>query len=184
MKKFQNLESELVCCAIDGNLDRLNVLLDQNSVDVHCRENLALRFAVQYEQKDIVKSLIDHGANVNDFEDEALFMATMNGFTDIGCLLIDASANVNARKCMIFNCACRLGGISKNSTISNPNYVQKFIDAGVDESKLQINYLWSKYRGYVNSRIPEVLVNACKSRNLTVPYWEFDKDLKVFKIFY
>ena len=63
--------------------------LVENGADIHAWEDYALRCACSYGQLDMVKYLIEKGANIHAYNDEALRYATGNGYLEIVEYLIE-----------------------------------------------------------------------------------------------
>lgn len=54
----------LITSCKNGNLDLVRTLVSQGGVDLHFQDDLALRYAVDRGHVDIVKYLVEHGANI------------------------------------------------------------------------------------------------------------------------
>lgn len=97
-------EDELVEEAGDGNLQRVRELLDEGIDINHKNEQnegrAALHAASENNREDVVRFLLEKGANVN-IQDSAgntpLLYASRYGHEGIARILIDAGANVNQR---------------------------------------------------------------------------------------
>jgi hypothetical protein len=70
--------------------------LIEHKVDLHERNDRALRCMSAYGHKDAVALLLKHKANVHAEKDRALQMASTFGFKDIVALLLQYSANIHA----------------------------------------------------------------------------------------
>ncbi len=64
-------------------------------VDIHKGNNIALRIACLNGYIDIVKILVEHGANIRDFEDRALRWSCENGHFEVAEFLLDNGSPVN-----------------------------------------------------------------------------------------
>jgi ankyrin repeat protein len=69
--------------------------LIEHKVDLHERNDRALRCMSAYGHKDAVALLLKHKANVHAEKDRALQMASTFGFKDIVALLLQYSANIH-----------------------------------------------------------------------------------------
>lgn len=79
---------ELVTAATLGMIDHLRALLDQPGYDIHYDNDLALRSASYTGYNEVVKLLVEKGANVNAAGGEALLYAAKRGDTEtVGYLL-------------------------------------------------------------------------------------------------
>ena len=76
----------------NNNLGLLQYLIENNFIT----NDEALIYASSNGHLDVVKYLVDHGANVNADDDEALIWASKNGHLDVVEYLVDNGANVNA----------------------------------------------------------------------------------------
>jgi len=76
-----------------GNTDIVRLVI-RRGVNVHAKNDEAIRFASMRGYTDIVRLLIDAG-DVHVKNDEAIRFASMHGYTDIVRLLINAGANVS-----------------------------------------------------------------------------------------
>ena len=76
-----------------NNLQLLIYLLENNFIT----NDDALRWASENGKIEIVKYLVDHGANVHVLDDEALRWASANGHLDVVEYLLDHNANIHAR---------------------------------------------------------------------------------------
>jgi ankyrin repeat protein len=66
--------------------------------NVHAYSDDALRLASDNGHTEVVKLLLDAGADVHAYDDYALRLASENGHTEVVKLLLDAGANVHADK--------------------------------------------------------------------------------------
>ncbi|XP_033613197.1 ankyrin repeat domain-containing protein 29 isoform X5 [Fukomys damarensis] len=84
-----------------GNLALLKLLLNSGRVDVDCRDSdggTALLAASQYGHRQVVETLLKHGANIHDQLYDgatALFLAAQGGYLDVIRLLLSSGAKVN-----------------------------------------------------------------------------------------
>ena len=70
--------------------------LVENGADIHARNDNALREASRYGHLDIVKYLVENGADIHALNDEALRMASYNGHLDIVKFLVNNGANIHS----------------------------------------------------------------------------------------
>ena len=81
----------LIDAAKNNNVDIVRTL--SKTVDVNTHNGRALKYASENGNTEIVKILLDSGANVNNY---ALTQACVNGHTQTVKILLDAGANINA----------------------------------------------------------------------------------------
>ena len=70
--------------------------LIEEGANVHAGNDYALRYASENGHTQVVKLLLEHGANVHVYDDYALREASECGHTDIVKLLLEHGANVHA----------------------------------------------------------------------------------------
>jgi ankyrin repeat protein len=76
-----------------GQVELVKMLLAYNRVNIHTSNDYALRCAVNNGNTEIVKLLLEHGADIHANNDEALRKAVTNKNTDMVKLLISRGAN-------------------------------------------------------------------------------------------
>ncbi len=101
-----DINDKLISQAARGNVVTVRALIGEGA-DIHARRKTvggigrpALYYAAGSGNSEIVKLLVEHGANVNEQpegEETALMVSTVHGYADIAKLLLAAGANVNAR---------------------------------------------------------------------------------------
>ena len=77
-----------------GNKEMVKYLIEQN-IDIN--EGLIAACVLYKNELDIVKLLVDNGADVNTCDGEALFCALRRGHLDIAKYLVEQGADINAR---------------------------------------------------------------------------------------
>ena len=77
----------------NNNLVLLQYLIENNSIT----NDNSLRSAARNGHLDVIKYLVDHGANVNAEDDEALILASKYGHLDVVEYLVDHGANIHAQ---------------------------------------------------------------------------------------
>ena len=68
--------------SIRGSSDIVKYLI-KNGADIHIDNDLALKYAVQYNDLDLVKFLVEHGADIYSRDDEAIRYAKHKRFQEI-----------------------------------------------------------------------------------------------------
>ena len=94
---------------------------------VHANNDLALRWASKHGHANVVKILLDAGADVHADNDYALRWASNNGHAEIVKILLDAGADVHAVNDLALKWASKRG---------HANVVKILLDAGADKSVL------------------------------------------------
>jgi len=95
LNKKADISNDLIDAAEKGNLELIKKLVEQG-VDVHARDDAALRWAAESGHLDVVKYLVEQGANVHAGDDLALRWAAGNGHLDVVKYLVEQGANVHA----------------------------------------------------------------------------------------
>ena len=70
--------------------------LDYNKFDVHASNDYALRHSSQYGQIEVVKFLIEKGANIHAIDDHALIWSSQYGHIEVVKFLVEKGANIHA----------------------------------------------------------------------------------------
>ena len=70
--------------------------LDYTKFDIHVENDYALKRSSGRGHLEVVKFLIENGANIHAEDDYALRMSSSNGFTDIVKFLVEIGANIHA----------------------------------------------------------------------------------------
>ena len=97
--------------------------LIEEGADVHAADDFALRWASKNGHTEAAKVLLEAGADVHMWNDEALRWAARNGHTEVVRLLLDAGADVHARDNEALRWAARNG---------HTETVRLLLDAGAD----------------------------------------------------
>jgi hypothetical protein len=71
--------------------------LIESGIDIHAKDDEALRLASFYGHLEVVKVLIEAKANVHAKDDEALRVASKNGYLEVVKVLLEAGANIHAK---------------------------------------------------------------------------------------
>ena len=71
--------------------------LIENGADIHVNNDRALRCAINNNHLDVVKHLVECGADIHACNDQALRWASSNGHLDIVKYLIECDADIHAR---------------------------------------------------------------------------------------
>ncbi|SPQ93487.1 Ankyrin repeat domain-containing protein [Plasmodiophora brassicae] len=82
----------LTTWALHGDLDVLNWLVTVAGVSPVTPGSRALESACQHGMLDVVRLLVTHGANVNEYDDRALLSAALNGHHRLMDFLFDVGA--------------------------------------------------------------------------------------------
>ncbi len=82
------MEQRFLNSCKDGNLKRVTYTIDKG-VNIHIHNDLALRWAAKYNNKDIVNLLLNNNANIHAKGDDALIKACQKGNSDIVKILVD-----------------------------------------------------------------------------------------------
>ena len=77
-----NQYNPLVNASIRGASKIVKYLIE-NGADIHIDDNIALKYAVQYNDLDLVKFLVEHGADIHGRDDEAIRYAKHKRFQEI-----------------------------------------------------------------------------------------------------
>lgn len=91
LKKYQ----PLIWAVEYTNLDTIKYLIEQQGVDIHVKEDNALRRAAEAGRLDIVKYLVEHGANIHVSYNYALRYAAVGGHLDVVKYLVEQGANLS-----------------------------------------------------------------------------------------
>ena len=90
--------SALHAAVVEGEIEILNALLDYSDVDLKGYLGVTpLMAAVQKNNVDAVKLLLERGANVNACNDHGYSLLHMAEDTEIAAVLLEASAKINTR---------------------------------------------------------------------------------------
>jgi ankyrin repeat protein len=81
----------------------------ENGADIHADSDKALRYAASYGQLEAVRLLLDRGANIHVYQDESLRVAAENGHTKTVELLLERGAHIHANDDRILRWAARNG---------------------------------------------------------------------------
>ncbi|KAJ3652448.1 hypothetical protein Zmor_018410 [Zophobas morio] len=100
---YQHLKTLSYYCVTMGYKQLLKATIDHkslSSLENEHKERPLLHLALEYNQTDIAKMLIDHGTNINQLDDmqrTPLQEAVIWGHVDLVKLLLEKGGNVNAR---------------------------------------------------------------------------------------
>jgi tRNA threonylcarbamoyladenosine modification (KEOPS) complex Pcc1 subunit len=97
--------------------------LIESGINVHAKDDEALRVASCYGQLELVKVLLKAGANIHARDDDALRVASKNGYLEVVKVLLEAKANVHAQD----NYALRLASLNGQLEV-----VKVLLEAGAD----------------------------------------------------
>jgi ankyrin repeat protein len=101
--KHDASHTELMRAALEGQTERLKILLKSGAVDINERDNegrTALMFAVTNMHKESVNVLLESGADVNLKANDgstALMLAASSGVSEIVRALLSKGADVTAK---------------------------------------------------------------------------------------
>ncbi|PVZ98621.1 hypothetical protein BB558_005371 [Smittium angustum] len=80
--------------------------LVENGADIHQNNEVALKEASENGYLDIVKYLVENGANIHADQEWALGMASKSGYLDVVKYLVEKGAKVQARENLALGIAC------------------------------------------------------------------------------
>ena len=80
-------------------------------IDVHAYRNEALSLAAEYGHLDVVKCLVEQGANIHDCNDCALRLAAEKGHLNVVQYLVEQGADIHALDNYALRCAAENGHI-------------------------------------------------------------------------
>lgn len=80
--------------ACEEGYTELVKLLLEKGADIHTEESNSLRRASKHGHIEIVKLLLENGANIHAGKDSALYVSCVNGHTDIVKLLVEKGADI------------------------------------------------------------------------------------------
>ena len=129
----KELNQALIEAAWSGDVERVKELLATKGVDINSKTEksgwTALMLAATEGHCDVVKALVENGADVNAkdvISNTALMSASMNGHTDAVKLLLASGANVNDKDYYGFT------PVIKAATYGRCDTVKVLLDAGAD----------------------------------------------------
>ena len=79
----------------NGDIELIKFSLKYGNIDIHAKNDHALRLAVKKGHFQVVKILLEYGANVHAKNDEALRIAIKNKDIDLVNMLLNHGANIN-----------------------------------------------------------------------------------------
>ncbi|RWS15412.1 hypothetical protein B4U79_11950 [Dinothrombium tinctorium] len=96
------MSSEFVWSLKNGDLEQVQEYINQSKIDVNeCVDGrMPLHYAADYGQKDIIRFLIEKGANVNALDKHGispLLAAIWEGHTDCIKLMIEKGASIDGK---------------------------------------------------------------------------------------
>ena len=116
--------------------------LVDHGANIHAKDDNSLRWASENGHLDVVKYLVEHGANVNGLDDQALRWASNNGKIEIVKYLVDHGANVHA----LYDYALRLA--SQNGHLDVVKYL---VNHGANIHTLDDHALiWASANGHLD----------------------------------
>jgi hypothetical protein len=160
-------DNKFVVAAMTGNIQTVTDLLKNKvNVDTRAKENswTALIWASRRGHTDIVKLLLDNGANVNFTPYSgvsALHLASKYGHTDIVKLLLNRQSNVNAKTAGGFT-ALITASEQGNIDIVTLLLQEPLIDVNVATTSGRTALIWASEKGHTN--VVKLLKNAKISR--------------------
>ena len=77
-------------------------------VNLHAKNDYALRWAAENGHLEVVKCLVEHGADIHAYNEEALRFAASQGFLEVVEYLIDKGADIHAYD----DCTLRLAAVN------------------------------------------------------------------------
>lgn len=106
-----------------GNLHVIEYLFKTQKIDIHFENDLALHIAAENGHLDVVKLLLDKGANIHADRDYALSISAENGHLDVVELLLGKGADMHAANDYALCCAAENGYL---------NIVKLLLDKGAN----------------------------------------------------
>ena len=88
------MDRPLIYASMNGQLELVKYLIKEQGANIILDENKALRTASCYGHLEIVKYLIENGADVHSFNDQALRYASGYGHLEIVKYLIENGADI------------------------------------------------------------------------------------------
>ena len=145
LRKINTMEPNeiLIDGAKTGKEDWIIIALNRGA-DVHAPDDLgpdaALRYASQYGHTEVIKILIQNGANVHAENDYALILASMYGHPAVVKILLGAGADVHAENDLALRFASQYG---------HSEVVKILLEAGADVHADNDQALrWARQKGY------------------------------------
>jgi hypothetical protein len=92
----ERMETKFIDAARDGNLSLVKQCLIAG-VNVHAKDDEALRLAAKKGNTEILKVLLANDANIHAMDDYALRWAVWNGHVEVVLILLANGANIHAR---------------------------------------------------------------------------------------
>ena len=93
---MSTLEEQLIEASIDGNVNKAKQLIE-NGVDIHARDDWALRQSASKGHLNFVKYLVENGADIHAENDWALRCSAENGHLSIVKYLVKNGADIHAK---------------------------------------------------------------------------------------
>ena len=88
------MDRPLIYASMNGQLELVKYLIKEQGANIILDENKALRTASCYGHLEIVKYLIENGADVHSFNDQALRYASGYGHLEIVKYLVEQGADI------------------------------------------------------------------------------------------
>lgn len=128
----KDMLSQLLADSIDNDLPFIycQLYIDLGA-DIHEQEDWALRNAARYGRLDLVKYLVERGAEINVHFGEPLFLAAGNGYLDVVKYLIENKADIHS------DSECALETAISNNNLDVVKYlVSQGADIHVDNNDI------------------------------------------------
>jgi ankyrin repeat protein len=117
-------------------------LLIENGADIHAIDDYALIYASENGHTDIVNLLIENGADIHAKDDYALIWASKKGYIEIVKLLIENGANIHAKDDYALRWASENG---------HTDIVKLLIKSGADiHAKDDYALIWASANGHTD----------------------------------
>jgi ankyrin repeat protein len=95
-----------------SNIDDFDLPINLLGIDIHWEKDYALIYASENGHLNVVKFLVDKGANIHTQEEKPLILACQDGYIDVVKFLVDKGANIHSRNEYAFISACYYGHLT------------------------------------------------------------------------